>query len=539
MKEFNVRYRHFYRLDVILNPENASARGEISFTWRNRSGIYVGKIPILMRNYKRRKDLVQGCQVDGRECKIEYCFQKNGTGFTGFYIKLSKAVKPGKSCSLRISFVSDEVEYLYGFYHFSREVNRVENWCPAAAVMRNGQEYPGEMELADFQVTVKLPPGFKYALSGVVCSEKRIEGEKLLEINANCDCIPDFGILISKDFIVENAASGGVKIHSFFFEKDKKWGTFLLEKAKKIVSFYKKTLGFYPQQTLSILPGGTEPRGGYPVCANCVVIHRGLDKKGRESEVFAEWILAHEIAHQYFGFGHIPEDLTYPRWFGLSMGIYTEQIYCGAADNALKKYKNWRGFYMAGMLAGVDTTIFRKISELEKMPFDWNNVIAHSKSFTVLEMLEQLLGEKTFREIYRTILYRYKGTIITPDMFKEICECASGKELGWFFHQWYRTSSYLDYRVERVITRQEGDFFATEIEVARKGECVMPLPVALETKDGKVTEQKIAGCAERETLVFKTTAKPKRVILDRDGKFPLLSHAESSFEIVRIADISI
>ena len=59
-------------------------------------------------------------------------------------------------------------------------------------------------------------------------------------------------------------------------------------------------IGFYPQPLLYILPGyPNRPAGGYPVCPNCIIIHRNLDILKEKASEFARWITAHKIGHQY------------------------------------------------------------------------------------------------------------------------------------------------------------------------------------------------------------------------------------------------
>jgi hypothetical protein len=104
------------------------------------------------------------------------------------------------------------------------------------------------------------------------------------------------------------------------------------------------------------------------------------------------------------------------------------------------------------VLAGVDITIMQWRSELEEVDFDWNNVIAHGKSFTVLAMLEKFVGGKTFFTIFKTCLNRFKGKNVTLEMFQKTCEEISGINLGWFFYQWYQTPAVFDYRIMNVRT---------------------------------------------------------------------------------------
>jgi len=521
-----------YILDVRFDPQKARARGKVIINSLNSTGQELNKIPISLINDENEKELIKACLVNDQPAEFKYIFKTDNVGYTGIEIQLKEPIGKDEKFKISMDFTSAEVGYWYGYFHWRHGWSE-ESWHPTLMKIKRGQVLTGYQELADYHFTAKFPSDYKCALTGMV--ESQIVRNDSTELVASAYGVPDFGVLLSKDFIIDEADIAGVKVRSFYFEKDKKWGKTFLEMAKDIIPFYKEKIGFYPQPVLSILPGHTEPWGGYPICANCVVIHMGLEKKEDKADEFANWILAHEIGHQYFGFGNILEDTRYPRWFGLSMGIYTDRLYNSARGIELSSPVRRMKFYLAGLLAGINTTILQKTGKLDKEQFDWNNIIAHSKSSTVLYMLEYLVGEETFWNIFKTSLEKFKGKTVKLEMFKNICEEISARELDWFFHQWYQTSDYLDYRINETKTWKEDEFFITECEIIRHGEAVMPVIVALETKDGQLIKKKIDGWARQKQVVFKSKKNPVRVILDPDQMLPLLSHAQQSMSVVRCA----
>jgi len=348
--------------------------------------------------------------------------------------------------------------------------------------------------------------------------------------------VPGYGFAYADDLRMLETEAAGVHIRSFYFEDDAKWGHKLLEIAADVLTFYRETIGFYPQPVLSILPGYSQPYGGYPVAPNVVTVHRGLDQK---PEDFARWITAHEIGHEYWGFGYILEDQRYPRWLGLSMGIYTDRLYSRARGLDPALHEDFRLRYLGGALAGVDTTIMQEVETLREAGFDWNNVIAHGKSFAVLEMLENTLGEQAFLQVFRETLRRYKGRLVTLEAFQGLCEEIAGQDLAWFFHQWYETDAALDYRIGEVEAVWDGDELVTSVEVLRDGEAVMPLEVALETADGEWLRESIPGWSRRATVSFRTRAGLQRVVLDPEERLPLLSRATSQYRAVQRAGLTL
>ena len=198
------------------------------------------------------------------------------------------------------------------------------------------------------------------------------------------------------------------------------------------------------------MPGGEKPKGGWPVCPNIVAVHRGFDLKGENAESWAQWITAHEIAHQYWGFNYILEPLNYPQWFGIAMGIYTDRLYC-MNRNIQMDYRKYLYKYLFGIFNGYNTTIMQETDSLDKQGFDWNNIIKHGKSFTVLRLLAYEIGEDTFLEVFRYCLNNYKGVNVTLEMFQNLCEKISNRELDTFFQQWFYSNDFLEYQIDTII----------------------------------------------------------------------------------------
>jgi len=522
-----------YTVTAEVSPEIAMAFGEAAIRWRNDSSLPIGTIHLSFCNSAevdkgKLSDMIVDPVVNGNPAELRWKQKEGEDDYFGFDLLLQDEIKPNAVADIRMKFRSREYSYKYGYYRY------LDDWFPMVVQTVEGRPNPKWPVLSAFDVTLTYPSDYKVALSGSITS--RSENDGRMTIRSTAQDIPGFGVLISKDFLVAEGEAGGVKIISYFLKGDEKWGQRLLEYSQDIIPFYQREMGFYPQPVLYILPGYPDrPAGGYPVCPNCIVIHRNLDVLKERAPEFARWITAHEIGHQYWGYGYVLEDPDFPRWFGLSMGIYTDRLYAEARGLFDEPYRNFTIRYSGGVLAGVDTTILQKQAELDRLGFDWNNVIAHGKSYIVLAMLEDYLGADTFKKIFRESLRRYKGKIVTLETFQSLCEEMSNRDLAWFFHQWYRTNAYLDYRIAAFRTKKEDRTFITETVILRKGAAVMPLEVELECGDGRAQVKTIDGWSISTTVRFETDAHPVRVVLDPEDKLPLLSKAEASSKAITAA----
>src|SRR5690606_39599844 len=60
---------------------------------------------------------------------------------------------------------------------------------------------------------------------------------------------------------------------------------------------------------------------------------------------------------------------------------------------------------------------------------------------------------------------------VTEADFRRVAEEVSGRELGWFFEQWFHSTAWLDYGIgEARVERLADGRWRTEVEVLRLGE---------------------------------------------------------------------
>jgi hypothetical protein len=174
---------------------------------------------------------------------------------------------------------------------------------------------------------------------------------------------------------------------------------------------------------------------------------------------------------------------------------------------------------MSGVEAGHDTTIRRTWREIEKLSFDFNNVVAHGKAYAVIQMLEEVIGKDTFFALVKTVLARYRNRYLSFEDFERVTEEISGQKLGWFFRDWVDGNKTLSYAVEAV--EQTGG--EARVTVRRTGTAGMPLELELVLADGTRQRRRIARETELQTITFPAKARVRQARLDPDQRMALYS----------------
>ena len=360
----------------------------------------------------------------------------------------------------------------------------------------------------DFQVSITAPEGWAVAASGRADSPNgpwRAEG------------VRSFGIVLDEKLRVDEAKAGDTLIRCLFTPERMDCGEALLEAAVAAVDYYRSEFGFYPQPSLSIVPGSDEWWGGSPLATGVVAIH-SQSRFGEASDEWWRWIIAHEIGHQYWG-EHVldPDD---PDWLWLGLGIYMDQQYVRA--RGLDESRRGFGPLCEAIQEGIDTTIERPPEQLEDLEFDHNNIVRHTKGYAVISALESVLGPETFRRIHDHCLTAYKGKRLGAREFQRVCEEQTGQDLSWFFAQWLRSNRYLGYRVGAVDKKQDGDRHVTTVQIERFGTLTMPIPVEARFGDGSAQRATSDRLLRVSALRFESDAPVTEVVLDPDGALPLL-----------------
>jgi hypothetical protein len=506
-----------YKVDMRFDSSKLQMDCKMHVKWYNSSSKEVMEIPFHFQ-LDSAKTLIKHIIVNDQQVDIQFT-SKETDDFEGFVAKLTEPIRENEYANIKIDFKTNRKEYYRDrILFFSEDI-------PLIQYFKEGNFIYYYQVHSNYNVKITYPADFEIATTGFV--KDKASQNNLTTIQTEAKYVPSYGVVFFSDVIInEIKVTDNIIVRSIFFEDDEKWGNKLLYYAEDIIQFYKDTLGFYPQPVLHIIPGGENPRGGWPVCPNIVAIHRGIDSKGEEAESHAQWIMAHEIGHQYWGFNYILEPLNYPQWFGIAMGIYTDRLYC-IERNIKMDYNKFLYKYLFGIYQGWNTTIMQKIDFLDKQNFDWNNTILHGKSFTVLRLLAFEIGEDNFYEVFKYFLNNYKGVNVTPEMFKKQCERISNRELDNFFQQWFYSNEFLEYQIDTVIVERQDSLYHAEIRINKTGKAdISEVEIAFKLSNDEIINQVFDGKA-RQVVIRQELKNPiEEIVLDPEFKLPLVNKIE-------------
>jgi tetratricopeptide (TPR) repeat protein len=362
-----------------------------------------------------------------------------------------------------------------------------------------------------FSVKLDIPAGFALAASGRLNPKTgRYEN----------DGARTFGIYLGKDMKTDSREVDGVLVTTVATERGAKCAAVCLETAVDVIRFCREWLGFYPFKFLSIIPGGAGRWGGYPFATGLVAIHGQQTFKEGEPVLWWQHITSHEIGHEYWGEWVLdPDD---PAWLWIGMGIFIDTEYMMVRGIDMERRAKWMGNYLNGLRMYYDMTVDIPPARLEKIQYDHNNTVVHSKGPSIIYALDAVLGRNTFLKLYRKCLREYGGKPLGWREFQRFCERQTGQNLDWFFEQWVRSNDYLCYKIKGQDCRPEGNGFVSTVQVRCLGTMKMPIPVKAVFEDGSEQIQAVNRNFDVDALLFRSRTRLKETVLDPDKKFAMV-----------------
>ncbi len=164
---------------------------------------------------------------------------------------------------------------------------------------------------------------------------------------------------------------------------------------------------------------------------------------------FEQNIVAHELAHQWFGNMITCKD-WHNIWLNEGFATYCEALYV-EKKQGYNAYKNYMGNILSSAKSAVGTLYCQDISNVYNI---FNSARSYKKGASVLHMLRKVVGDSLF---FAT-MYNYAndpqvkyGVAITEDFWR-IAEETCNMDLDFFFNQWVYGEKYPKYTVNLVYT---------------------------------------------------------------------------------------
>ena len=295
------------------------------------------------------------------------------------------------------------------------------------------------------------------------------------------------------EFDVLRDEADGISLGVYFTEGKREQARYAMEATKLIVPFYNEYFGVkYPLPKLDQISFANTAAGGMENWGFIIYSDTAFlfDPKtsGHAAKERAFEVIAHEIAHQWFG------DLVTMAWWDnlwLNEG-FASWLGTKATDHFNPDWNTWtraageKEFAMALDARATTHPIQQPVTN-EAQAGDAFDEITYQKGQSFIRMLESWLGEEKFRDGIRRYMARHKfGNTTTADLWIALAE-VSGKPVrefaaGWTEQPGFPVVKVQSFSSEKIQFTQERFSLTSRSEPPRQTSGIPGLETPVESK---------------------------------------------------------
>jgi aminopeptidase N len=380
-----------------------------------------------------------------------------------------------------------------------------DNWPDRASNYLPCVDHPYDKATVDFFIIA--PSHYEIVASGILVEESHLPGDlKLHHWKEEVPLATKVMAFGAADFDFDLAGvTDNIPVWTYVFKENRKEGFYDYEAGVKPVTFFSQLIGPYSYGKLANVQSKTI-FGGLENAGCIFYAENSVTGKGK-----AEGLMAHEIAHQWFG-NSVTENDWYHIWLSEGFATYMTSVYMEknyGKERLAQEMKSDREqvikYYLKSPRPVIDTTITNLMRLL--------SANSYQKGAWVLHMLRHELGEETFWKGIRLYYERYRNSNALTADFEKVMEEVSTKNLGDFFHQWLYIAGQPDLKITTQPTRKKGE---TEIIIEQKQQALFRFPLDLLINSQEGESRRNLQISDRISKLKIRTAKLNEIIPDPD-----------------------
>lgn len=321
---------------------------------------------------------------------------------------------------------------------------------------------------AIFELTVDVPAHFETVSNMPIKSEEPLSGGAKRVVFDPTPSMPSYLlVLCAGELEAMGGQVAGVDVRILCARGKKASGQFALESTAKLLPWFNEYFGVpyaLPKLDLIAIPGGFEGAmenwGGITFNEGALLFDPASSSQATKEGIFG--IIAHEVAHQWFG------NLVTMAWWDdlwLNEGFATWMATKATAHfypewepwPRANRSKNWA---MDADARSTTHPVYQTVEDVAVAVSRFDE-ISYDKGEAVIRMLEDYIGETSFREGIRHYMKAHAyGNSTTADLWTALEE-ASGKPVGAIARSWIEQPGFplvtadLDPSGSAVVVRQE------------------------------------------------------------------------------------
>ena len=494
-----------YRYELELSDKTDSIKGKASITVKFLNPAdHISLDIVLIKNGKPHMLTYDPITIDKKN------IVQVKTGDEKLRLELSKPAKAGDIETFMIFYKGIPSDGLIiSKNKFGHRTFFADNWPDRAHYWIPCKDDPADKASVEFIITA--PEHYQVVANGIQIEETNLEKglkrthwkeEEPLATKVMTVGIADFAVNMVG--FVNNC----IPVYSWAFPENAKQAVHDFSLTKEILAYYINTIGQYGYKKLANVQSKTRFGG----LENANAIFYAEDKITGDGS--NESLLAHEIAHQWFGnmateksFAHLWLSEGFATYFTI---LFFENKY--GKDKAAEMRKEDRDQVIA--FTERNSTPVVNVAETDFMNLlNENN---YQKGGWILHMLRQQLGDSVFRKSIRKYYSTYAGINADTEDLQKIVEDISAKNLKQFFKQWLYTPGIPKLDIKWKYNTKEKSISVT---VKQLQQTPFSFPLEIGYQSGQIVKALKTLSISKQAETFKITMaqKPSKLMADPDA----------------------
>ncbi len=387
--------------------------------------------------------------------------------------------------------------------------------------------------------------------SEIVLTADSINEEKTIW-KFTAENVRDFAFAVSANYVWDGTVTNsGVRIYAFYHPNEYRASLPLMmrdasnwdegaQMAKHVIEHFSKHFGnyIYPQATVVSGPvSGME----YPMMIYA--------SSGDPVSNLLYYTIAHELGHEWYPMMIGSNETNYPFMDeGFNTFITATAVEDRYGNNGLlhkdflKKY-SWMNlpesnarlfeqrFYLMSARANNEATLMAHPYLIPALQY---GVMAYQKPGTVMVMLQDVIGSERFSKGMNDYYNRWLFKHPYPQDFFNTMENAAGRDLDWFWNQWFDQTWKLDIAVDDVRSEENNGKIISTIVLENKEQAIMPATLRLTLADGTIRDIRFSETVwnkghRAEIMIDSLPAAINNVVIDPEMKLADINRLNNSW----------
>lgn len=380
-----------------------------------------------------------------------------------------------------------------------------DNWPNRAHLWFACTDHPADKATISYEVTA--PKNYEVIANGAFISRTDISATEARTIYQSAVVLPTKVMVVGiANFEVQKVPNEitSVEISSWVYPQNSEKSFYDLALAMEIFNYYVSWIAPYEYEKLANVQSTT--RFGGMENAGCIFYDENAFNGKRTSEA----LIAHEIAHQWFGNSASESDWPHI-WLSEGFATYFTDLYLEhkyGSERIQKQLAKERAeviqFYKNYPHPVVDTGY----SEL----IDLLNENSYQKGAWILHMLRQKIGDEPFHKSIVSYYEKYRLSNASTEDFKRVVEETSEQDLTQFFVQWLYQSGHPQLKISKKIKRKTVKLTIEQTQKEQFKDLTLVIELVLE--DGTKNYEKIILDDKTIEISFKYSKKVKEINVD-------------------------